>query len=101
MSTTDQSPESNPLKEMVEARGIKQEDLAVEMKTSRVAINQVLNGKRGLSPLMALKLEARLGVDSRKILEEQLVRDLDEAYRENKDVIEEIRSNAERNSAGE
>lgn len=81
------------LKQIVETNNINQQDLADRIDTSRVAVNQVLNGKRGLTPLMALKLEAALGVEARSILESQLVDDLDKTYDEHKVVLERIRAN--------
>lgn len=85
--------EGNFIKELLAEKDINQQDLADHMKTSRVAVNQVINGKRGLTPLMALKLEASLGIPARPVLERQLVRDLDRAYEDNRDLIEKIRSN--------
>lgn len=84
--------EAEVLKDLIDGK-INQQDLAHRIRTSRVAVNQVLNGKRGLTPIMALKLEAALGLPARKIMERQLVRDLDKAYEENKDLLESIRNN--------
>jgi addiction module HigA family antidote len=81
------------LKSLIAESGMKQQDFADRISTSRVAVNQVVNGKRGLTPLMALKLEAALGISARSILENQTIVDLARAYEENKDVIEKIRSN--------
>jgi addiction module HigA family antidote len=82
-----------PIKELVERGEFSQQDLADRIDTSRVAVNQVLNGKRSVTPLMALKLEAALGIPARRLLEEQVVRDLDRTYRENAAVLEKIRAN--------
>lgn len=81
------------LKALLGNRKVNQQDLADRMKTSRVAVNQIMNGKRGITAVMALKLEAALGVSARSLLEQQSIQDLDRAYNENKDVIEQIRSN--------
>jgi addiction module HigA family antidote len=84
--------EASHLKALLEGRKINQQDLAAAMQTSRVAVNQIMNGKRGITPVMALKLEAALGIPANRLLERQTIFDLDRAYRENKDVIEEIRN---------
>jgi addiction module HigA family antidote len=90
---TDPQDDSEVLKGLLEDNKVNQQDLAERIQTSRVAVNQVLNNRRGLTPLMALKLEAALGVKARPLLERQLTQELDKAYAENKDVIESIRSN--------
>lgn len=87
------SAQADYLKSILSSRNVNQQDLADRIQTSRVAVNQVLNGRRGLTPLMALKLEACLGVPARAFMEKQLIRDLDRAYEENKDLLERIRSN--------
>jgi plasmid maintenance system antidote protein VapI len=83
--------EGGLLKSLLEGRDINQQELADCIETSRVAVNQVINHKRGLTPLMALKLEASLGIPARPILERQLIRELDEAYQQNKETLERIR----------
>lgn len=46
------------LQERLDARGWRQEDLAAITKKTRVAINQIVNGKRGVTPEMAQALGA-------------------------------------------
>ena len=79
------------LRELLEEQKIDQTELARRIKTSRVAVNQVLNGKRGITSLMALKLEASLGVSAQRLMQKQSALDLDKAYRENESLIEQIR----------
>ena len=81
------------LKKLIGEKKINQQDLAERIQTSRVAVNQVMNGRRSITPLMALKLEGALGISARKLLENQSLSGLDRAYAENKDVIDQIRSN--------
>lgn len=97
------SPEAEILKGLLETNDINQQELADRIQTSRVAVNQVLNGKRGLTAVMALKLEAALGLPAKKLLERQNIKDLDKAYSENKELIENIRRNpmVPERSAGE
>lgn len=92
-SATQEISDQELLKAIIADSDLNQQDFAQRIFTSRVAVNQVVNGKRGLTPLMALKLEAALGISARSILERQTVVELARAYEENKDVIEKIRSN--------
>ena len=52
------------LKDELEYRGISQRGLAKEIGISYSAFNEMLNGKRSLSPELAMMMEAALGVDA-------------------------------------
>lgn len=56
------------LKEELEFRGISQRGLAKELGMSYSVLNEVLNGKRSLSPELAMMMEAALGVDAAPLL---------------------------------
>lgn len=56
------------LKEELEFRGISQRGLAKEIGISYSVLNEVLNGKRPLSPELAMMMEAALGVDAAPLL---------------------------------
>ena len=56
------------LKDELEFRGISQRSLAREMGISYSVLNEVLNGKRALTPGLALMMEAALGVDAAPLL---------------------------------
>ena len=56
------------LKEELEFRGISQRGLAKELGISYSVLNEVLNGKRALSPELAMMMEAALGVDAAPLL---------------------------------
>lgn len=56
------------LKEELEFRGISQRGLARQLGISYSVLNEVLNGKRSLSPELALMMEAVLGVDAAPLL---------------------------------
>lgn len=56
------------LKDELEFRGISQRGLANEIGVSYSALNEMLNGKRALSPELALMMEAALGVDAAPLL---------------------------------
>lgn len=59
------------LKDEVEYRGISQRKLAEEMGLSYSVINEILNGKRPLTPTSALLFEASLGVDADTLMRMQ------------------------------
>jgi len=56
------------LKDELEYRGISQRGLAKELGVSYSAFNEMLNGKRSLSPEWAMMMEAALGVDAAPLL---------------------------------
>ena len=56
------------LKDELEYRGISQRGLAKEIGISYSAFNKMLNGKRSLSPELAMMMEAALGVDAAPLL---------------------------------
>ena len=56
------------LKDELEYRGISQRGLAKEIGISYSALNEMLNGKRSLSPELAMMMEAALGVDAAPLL---------------------------------
>lgn len=69
------------LRERLEAHDIdiKQDKLADALGVARLSVNQMLNGRRGISPEMALRLEAVLGTSPRMWLQLQSEYDLFEA----------------------
>ena len=56
------------LKDELEYRGISQRGLAKEIGISYSSFNEMLNGKRSLSPELAMMMEAALGVDAAPLL---------------------------------
>ncbi|MBP5419928.1 MAG: HigA family addiction module antidote protein [Bacteroidales bacterium] len=56
------------LKDELEFRGISQRGLAKEMGVSASVLNEMLNGKRSLTPNWALMIEAALGVEAAPLL---------------------------------
>ena len=59
------------LKDELEYRGISQRGLAKEIGISYSAFNEMLNGKRSLSPELAMMMEAALGVQRVVAVEKQ------------------------------
>ena len=64
------------LKDELEFRGISQRGLAKHIGISYSAFNEMLNGKRSLSPELALMMEAALGVDAAPLLAMQNEHDM-------------------------
>lgn len=56
--------------------GIRQDQLADALKVTRLTVNQILNGRRAITPEMALRLEAVLGTSPRMWLKLQADHDL-------------------------
>lgn len=56
------------LKDELEYRGISQRALAKEIGISYSAFNEMLNGKRSLTPELAMMMEAALGVEAVPLL---------------------------------
>lgn len=52
------------LKEEIECRGISQKELSRQTGIPYTALNEVLNGKRAITPEYALLIEAALGIES-------------------------------------
>ena len=71
------------LKDELEYRGISQRGLAKEIGISYSAFNGMLNGKRSLSPELAMMMEAALGVDAAPLLGMQNEYDMLMAERDN------------------
>ena len=75
------------LKDELEYRGISQRGLAKQIGISYSAVNEMLNGKRSLSPELAMMMEAALGVDAAPLLAMQneydmLMAERDESFME-------------------
>ena len=56
------------LKDELEFRGISQRGLSKEIGVSYSTLNEMLNGKRALTPELAMLMEAALGVDAAPLL---------------------------------
>lgn len=54
-------PPGDYIREELEARGWTQSDLAKVMGRSQPAVNEIINGKRGITPESALALSAAFG----------------------------------------
>lgn len=78
------------LKDELEFRGISQRGLSKEIGVSYSTLNEVLNGKRALTPELAMLMEAALGVDAAPLLAMQNEYDILMAER-NESFMEKLR----------
>lgn len=67
------------LKDELEARGVKQKDFAATIGMPASVLNDIVNGKRSVTPDIAILLEAALGKDAVSWLRLQSERDLEVA----------------------
>ena len=78
------------LKDLMKPLGITQKELAGELRTSFRTINEIVNGKRAVSPDMALRLSRYFGMSADFWLYAQKNYDLQKAWQKNKDIIKRI-----------
>jgi antitoxin HigA-1 len=67
------------LKEFLEPFGMSQKELAKRIGVTPVRVNELVKGKRGITPDTALRLEALFGMEAQFWLNLQLATDLYEA----------------------
>lgn len=58
-------PPGEVLKEELEARGMTQKELAARLGRPAQAINEIIRGKKAITPETAIGLERALGIDAR------------------------------------
>lgn len=78
------------LKDELEFRGISQRGLSKEIGVAYSTLNEMLNGKRALTPELAMLMEAALGVDAAPLLAMQNEYDILMAER-NESFMEKLR----------
>lgn len=74
------------MRDELEARGVKQKDFASTIGMPAPVLNDIINGKRGVTPDIAILLEAALGKDAASWLHLQAERDL-EISRKKEDLL--------------
>src|SRR5688572_2327580 len=57
-------PPGDTLQEVLELRGMTQADLAARMGRPKTKLNEIINGKKEITPQTALELERVLGVEA-------------------------------------
>lgn len=76
--------------DLMEPLGITQKGLAAELRTSFRTVNEIINGKRGVSPDMALRLAKYFGMSADFWLNAQKNFELQKAWQKNKEIIKKI-----------
>jgi addiction module HigA family antidote len=69
-------PGSVVLHDCIEPLGLTITDAAAALQVTRTTLSELVNGKRGISPQMALRLEQVFGGSAESWLVQQLQRDL-------------------------
>ena len=75
------------LKEELEARGLSANAFALRLRVPPQRIQEIVAGRRGISPETALRLEASLGTPARLWLNMQSAYDLHEAEAKHGDAV--------------
>ena len=78
------------LHDLMEPLGITQKGLAAKLRTSFRTINEIINGKRGVSPDMALRLAKYFGMSADFWINAQKNYELQKAWQKNKGIIKKI-----------
>jgi addiction module HigA family antidote len=76
------------LKEELDARGMKQIELANELGIAKNVMSEILNGKRNISPEMAVRLEDTLGIKAEFWMNYQMAYEIDKIRIKNKKVAQ-------------
>ena len=83
------------LKDELEARNMSQKDLAGLIGFKPSILNEIIKGKRSITPQIALRLEAGLGISADFWLKGQQMYDLFKAREENQETIANIQERRE------
>jgi antitoxin HigA-1 len=78
------------LHDLMQPLGLTQKGLAVELRASFRTINEIINGKRGVSPDMALRLAKYFGMSADFWLNAQRNYELQKAWQKGKGIIKKI-----------
>lgn len=78
------------LEEFLKPLGMTQMELSKRIKVSYVRLNEIIKGKRAITPSTALRLAKVFGTSPDFWLNGQLANDLYRTYRDEKQVVDEI-----------
>lgn len=76
------------LKEELHARGMKQVDLAKQMGLAKNVMSEIINGKRNISPELAVRLETVLDISAEFWMKYQMAFEIDKIRIRNKKSIQ-------------
>ena len=79
------------IKDELDALDMLQKQLAERMQISKTVVSELINGKRNLTPMIALKLEAALGIDAEFWMKLQVnyeVKEVRKKYRSELNVLQ-------------
>jgi HTH-type transcriptional regulator/antitoxin HigA len=78
------------LKDELDSREMKQIDLAKELGIAKNVMSEIINGKRNLTPDLAVRLEDALGIKADFWMKYQMAYEIDRIRIRNKKVVEKI-----------
>ena len=78
------------LKDELDTREMKQIDLAKELGIAKNVMSEIINGKRNLTPDLAVRLEDALGIKADFWMKYQMAYEIDRIRIRNKKVVEKI-----------
>ncbi|MEQ8712000.1 MAG: HigA family addiction module antitoxin [Cyclobacteriaceae bacterium] len=76
------------LKDELETREMKQIDLAKELGIAKNVMSEIINGKRNITPVLAVRLEEALGIKAEFWMKYQMAYEIDKIRIKNKKAIE-------------
>ena len=76
------------LKEELHARGMKQVDLAKQMGLAKNVMSEIINGKRNISPELAVRLETVLDISAEFWMKYQMAFEIDKIRIRNKKSVQ-------------
>ncbi len=76
------------LKDELETREMKQIDLAKELGIAKNVMSEIINGKRNITPVLAVRLEEALGIKAEFWMKYQMAYEIDRIRIKNKKAIE-------------
>jgi addiction module HigA family antidote len=81
------------LKDEIEARGMSQQQLALDTKLSKSEISLIIHGRRNITPLIALKIEMALGVNAEFWMNLQIKYEIDQLKRKYQESLSKMKLN--------
>ncbi len=80
------------LLEEMEARGIRQVDLASQLGASKTEINLLVHGKRGITVPMAVKLEKAMGISAETWMNLQIKFEIETLKQKEREELKEVKT---------
>lgn len=76
------------LRDEIEARGMKQVELAKELGIAKNVMSEIIHGKRNITPELAVKLEDALGIKAEFWMKHQVTYEIDKIRIRNRNSVQ-------------